>query len=118
MLLLAARPSAAAQEKIENRVFGGQPERGAALIRTYACEASHVIPAIRGSRGIVGPPLDDVARRAFIAGQMPNRPAELVRWLRSPPMIAPETAMPDMGISEQEAKDIAPYRYSLTEVRR
>ena len=76
-----------------------------------------MIPGIRGSRGIVGPPLGGFARRAFIAGQMPNRPDELVRWLRNPPMIAPQTAMPDMGITEQDAKDIAAYLYSLTEVR-
>ncbi|HEX6397344.1 MAG TPA: hypothetical protein VFZ95_07975, partial [Steroidobacteraceae bacterium] len=64
-------------------------------------------------RGRVGPPLTNFAQRAFIAGQVPNSPETLVRWIQNPPSIVPNTAMPVLGISEGDARDIAAYLYTL-----
>jgi cytochrome c1 len=64
--------------------------------------------------GLVGPPLAGFAGRAYIAGRLPNRPDELVAWIRNPTLVDPETAMPDMGLSEEEAKHVAAYLYTLS----
>lgn len=91
----------------------GDPARGAALIRAAGCGACHSIPGIRGARGLVGPPLDRMARRTFIAGVLPNTPSNMIRWVREPQAILPGNAMPDPGIRQDQARDIAAYLYTL-----
>jgi len=49
----------------------------------------------------------------MIAGELPNVPDNLVRWIMNPPAIEPGTAMPDLGLSKQQARDIAAYLYTL-----
>ena len=93
---------------------GGDPERGRQLIRaTYGCGACHVIPGVAGAYGKVGPPLDFWAERVYIAGNLPNQPPYLVRWLRDPQAVEPGTAMPNLGVTEIDARDIAAYLYTL-----
>jgi cytochrome c2 len=94
-------------------VIGGDPRSGAALIATYGCTACHQVPGIALATGTVGPPLAGFARRAYIAGRLPNRPMMLTAWLRDPPAIDPETAMPALGLTETEALDVAAYLYTL-----
>jgi cytochrome c len=94
-------------------VAGGDPQRGKASIERYGCVACHAIPGIPGHGSNVGPPLTKIARRAYVGGVLPNLPDEMVRWLRNPPEVDPRTAMPNLGISEMEAKDIAAYLYTL-----
>ncbi|GGG23948.1 hypothetical protein GCM10010964_10150 [Caldovatus sediminis] len=77
------------------------------------CGACHRIPGVRNARAMVGPPLDAFAQRGYVAGVLPNRPANLLAWLRNPPAINPMTAMPDLGLTEAEARDIAAYLYTL-----
>lgn len=93
--------------------IAGDPVRGKAAIRTYGCGSCHVIPGIPGADGRVGPPLDRTARGAYIAGLVPNTPEAMVRWLQEPEAIAPDTAMPDTGVSEADAYDITAYLYTL-----
>lgn len=97
----------------ELRVIGGDPQAGRAVIASYDCGVCHTIPGVRGARGTVGPPLTAFGRRTLIAGSLPNRPDMLVRWIRDPPALEPDTAMPSMGVSEQEARHIAAYLYTL-----
>jgi cytochrome c len=94
---------------------GGDSHRGAALIDQYRCGACHYIPGIHDARGMVGPPLMFFGQRTFIAGEVPNSPENLVQWIRSPKSIEPGTAMPELGLSEQEARDVAAYLYTLRE---
>lgn len=82
-------------------------------MRTYGCPACHVIPGVREARGMIGPPLTAFSQRAYIAGQYTNRPELLVRWIVNAPMLAPETAMPNMGVTPDEARHIAAYLYTL-----
>jgi cytochrome c len=96
------------------RVLGGDPEAGARVIARLACGVCHQIPGIPGARGIVGPPLGGFARRAYIGGVVPNEPAELARWIRDAPSIAPDTAMPALPLDEREARDAAAYLYTLS----
>ena len=92
---------------------GGDADRGKALILQFDCGSCHTIPGVRGARGLVGPPLLWFARRTFIAGLLPNSPANLVTWIRAPRSIEPRTAMPAVGLSEQQARDVAAYLYTL-----
>lgn len=92
---------------------GGNPQTGRTLIRHYGCGTCHVIPGISGADGLVGPPLNKFSRRTFIAGELPNTPHNLVRWLMNPPAVQPHNAMPDLGVTKQQARDIAAYLYTL-----
>lgn len=92
---------------------GGNAARGAKWIRAYGCGACHIVPGIRGADGVVAPPLTQFARRTFIAGEVANTPGNLVRWIRKPQHIEPRTAMPALGVTEQQARDIAAYLYEL-----
>lgn len=91
----------------------GNPQRGADLIRSYGCGSCHTIPGIYTARGVVGPPLFFFSRRTMIAGELPNSPDNLVRWLQHPKTVEPHTAMPDLGLSTDQAQDIAAYLYTL-----
>jgi cytochrome c2 len=91
----------------------GDPGRGALYIEQMGCGSCHIIPGIAGARGLVGPPLDYMGKRIFIAGLLRNTPANMVTWLRDPQEIVPGNAMPDMGLSEEQARDITAYLYTL-----
>lgn len=91
----------------------GNASRGAALIANYGCGGCHVIPGITGAQGVVGPPLDAIGRRVFIAGVLRNSPENMTAWLEEPQRFAPGNAMPNMGISHQDAQDITAYLYTL-----
>jgi cytochrome c len=93
-------------------VAGGAPERGKTLILRYGCAACHFIPGIPGHGANVGPPLANLGSRAYVAGVLPNTPENLVLWLRNPPQVDPRTAMPNLGVSQGEAADIAAFLYS------
>lgn len=95
------------------RVIGGDPEIGIALVGHYGCGSCHEIPGVSGASGTVGPPLQRFGRRTYIGGTLPNRPENLTRFLQDPPALAPGTAMPNLGLSEQEARDVAAYLYTL-----
>jgi cytochrome c len=95
------------------RLTGGDPARGQRLMRHYGCAGCHEIPGVRGADGRVGPSLDHVAGRLYIAGVLPNSAANMLRWIEDPPSQAPGTAMPRTGASGQQARDIAAYLYTL-----
>ncbi len=92
---------------------GGDAKRGAQVITQYRCGACHMIPGIRDAHGLVGPPLMMFGRRTFIGGEAPNTPENLVRWIQSPQSIEASTAMPTLGLTEQQARDAAAYLYTL-----
>jgi cytochrome c len=94
-------------------IAGGDPTRGKIQIAAYGCGSCHVIPGVSGANGLAGPPLTHFAQRAFIAGQVPNNSQFLVRWISVPQSIEPGTAMPNLGVSEAKARDIAAYLYTL-----
>ena len=100
-------------EKPIRVVAGGDPETGEHLITKFGCGSCHVVPGIKGANGMVGPPLDHFARRAFIAGEVSNETDYLIRWLEVPQAIEPGTAMPNLGVSEGQARSIAAYLYTL-----
>ena len=92
---------------------GGHSDRGIKVIAEYRCGACHVIPGIRGANGVFGPPLNRMAVRSYIAGIFPNNPANLTRWVMSPRVMKPKTAMPDLGVTDPQAQDVTAYLETL-----
>lgn len=95
------------------RVAGGEVNRGRLLLAQYQCGACHQIADVAAARGQLAPPLDGYGQRSYIAGSLPNTPETLVRWLVDPSALKPGTAMPAMGVSEEDARHMAAYLYSL-----
>lgn len=94
-------------------VLGGDPDRGRKALRAYGCGKCHVIPGVRGATGLVAPPLTHFGHRAYIAGVLSNEPEHLVVWIQDPKGVHGRTAMPDLGVDEPDARDIAAYLYTL-----
>ncbi len=92
---------------------GGNPEAGKQHIIRYGCNGCHSIPGVRDAKGLVGPPLDHMANRVYVAGELPNTTNHLMQWIEHPHEIHPKTAMPEMGVSDSDARDIAAYLYTL-----
>ena len=92
---------------------GGKPADGKRLIRVYRCGECHTIPGIPGAQGVFGPPLNFIGRRAVIAGNFANSPDNLEHWIESPPTMKPGTAMPELGVTSRQARDITAYLYTL-----
>lgn len=92
---------------------GGDAARGQLAINQYGCGKCHTIPGIRGAHGVVGPPLAKLGERTIIGGNFPNTPSTLARWVHSPTSMKPKTAMPDLGLTEQQSRDVAAYLETL-----
>jgi cytochrome c len=90
---------------------GANAGLGAAKIEQYGCGSCHTIPGVPGARAHVGPPLTAFNRRTYIAGKLANDPANLELWIMHPHSVRPDTAMPEMGVTKNDAADIAAYLY-------
>lgn len=90
----------------------GDAHRGAVLINYYGCGGCHEIPGIPNAVGMVGPPLNGMARRIYIAGVLRNTPDNLEHWIEDPQSVVPGNVMPKMGIGPEDARDITAYLYT------
>ena len=107
------RPSRTQVERAATLTNGGDARLGQIEIRKYGCNTCHEISGVPGARGLIGPRLDGIGQRYYIAGELPNTPDNLMRWIEHPRQVEPHTAMPEMGVSEQDGRDIAAYLYTL-----
>jgi len=110
------RPLSSATDDSANRLTtagGGDPRRGRHLLLQYGCDVCHEIPGVVGASMPVGPPLDHMGLHNFIGGVLQNTPGNLVRWIRTPQKFVPDGAMPDLGVTDRDAIDIAAYLESL-----
>ncbi len=88
-------------------------ERGRFAIQQYACVTCHTIPGIVGANAPVGPPLAKFALRRFIAGHLQNTPENVAAFLQAPQQVKPGGAMPDLQVSERDARDMAAWLATL-----
>lgn len=93
--------------------FGGHAERGALVIAHAGCGQCHVIPGIADAVGKSGPPLTGFGPHTTVAGLLPNTAESLTHWIRDPQSVLPGNVMPDLGLTEQQARDIAAYLHTL-----
>jgi cytochrome c len=94
-------------------IAGASIKRGRQSLAGFGCGSCHTIDGVTGAHGRVGPPLTGVASRSIIAGELANTPENMVRWIRDPQAVEPNTAMPNLGVSEQTARDMVAYLYTL-----
>ena len=91
---------------------GGDPSRGEAMFIQYGCGSCHALKNVRTATGMVGPPLDGVALRVIIGGHLANSPTNMEQWIRDPQHVSPGTAMPDLNVGENDARDITAFLYT------
>lgn len=92
-------------------ITGGNVDRGQRLFSAYGCGGCHSLAGVPQARGLVGPSLDGIGSRAILAGRLENKPDNLMRWIGDPQSVAPGTAMPRLGVGEQDQRDIAAFLY-------
>ena len=98
----------------ESRVVrGASPAAGKDQIVRYGCGACHQIPGIKNASGLVGPPLIQFGKRGTIAGFFANTPDNLINWVDNPQAMLPGNDMPDLGVTKDEARNIAAYLENL-----
>lgn len=87
--------------------------RGQLLLEQYDCGRCHVIPGVRRANGTLGPSLASFAHRVYLAGEVPNQPEALRRWIPHPSSLVPDTLMPDQPMPAAHARDMGAYLMSL-----
>jgi cytochrome c2 len=93
---------------------GGSVARGKLAFARYGCGGCHILSGIAQAHGGVGPPLDGIGGRGIIAGKLENKPDNLEMWLQNPQKITPGTAMPNLGVTPSDARDLAALLYTRT----
>lgn len=103
-----ARKPTTPQEEAGQKVFSGK-----------GCVACHSIAGVAelapGARSMTsGPNLTHVGMRTGIAANtLKNTPENLAKWVKNPQAVKPGAIMPNLGLSDQEAADVATYLTSL-----
>jgi cytochrome c2 len=100
-------------EQIAAAATGGSARRGAAAVARYGCGSCHIIPGVSGASGLAGPPLAGIGNRIYIAGVLQNTAPNMIRWIENPPGVDEYTVMPNLGVTHEDAVDIAGYLYTL-----
>jgi cytochrome c2 len=111
-LVLAALAGCTREPPETDPLTGGNPRVGQQLIARYGCAACHEIKGIAHADSKVGPSLTEMRSQSYVAGVLPNSAANLVKWIQHPRAIDPKTAMPELGVSEVEARNMAAYLYN------
>jgi cytochrome c len=107
------RRGVAATEREATQLTGGHPVAGRETMIALGCVACHTVPGFFGTKPQVGPPLAGFALRPFVAGAIENTPDKLMQFIRDPRSVAPRSAMPKLPMSEQQARDLAAFLYTL-----
>jgi len=102
----AAAQKAAAPEP------SGDAAEGKSVFARSACVGCHTIRGV--SAGALGPDLSHFgSRELFGAGLWPTTVDNVVAWLKDPPALKPGSRMPNLHLSDAEAKALAVYLTSL-----
>jgi len=85
---------------------------GKAVFAKSACVGCHTIAGV--SSGGLGPNLSHFGGRATLAaGMWPNTPDNVAAWVRDPQRLKPGAKMPELGLTEDQAKALAAYLTGL-----
>lgn len=88
--------------------------RGKTLAGQYGCNVCHITPGLEGPQGVLGPSLEGLGTRPKIAdGTVDNTPENLAKYIESPRTLYPDGTMPALGMSTDEARDIAAFLLTL-----
>jgi cytochrome c len=112
LLVLAALAGCSKTPPASEPLTGGNPRVGQQLIARYGCGACHQIKGVAHADSRVGPSLKEIRDQGYVAGVLPNSADNLVKWIIHPRAVRPDTAMPELSVSQREARDMAAYLYS------
>jgi len=94
---------------------GGNAERGKELVNTIGCKGCHVIGddvRMRQARGFSY----DVAPELSRAGSKLD-PDWMYEWIKNPRQYRPATRMPNLRLTDQEARDVVSYLMTMKDDR-
>jgi cytochrome c len=83
------------------------------LLKEFGCASCHVIPGVAASMSPAAPSLEGLGRRVYVAGILPNTLENVSLWIQAPQDVDPLTAMPDLGVSPDQARQMAAYLMEL-----
>jgi len=112
LLLLAYTTRADWNPELEPTGYMGNVARGEMLVSAYGCPSCHQLPDAP-AQGLVGPPLNDIASRSYIAGHFANHEIWMTLWIEHPQQLEPGTAMPELNVGRRDALDMAAYLATL-----
>lgn len=95
------------------RAQAGDQFADARQLISARCGSCHRVPGVPGATGRVGPSLDGIGRQQIIAGYFPNSRDNMIGWISHPHRLLPGNAMPDTGLTPDQASRIADYLYTL-----
>jgi cytochrome c oxidase subunit 2 len=97
-----------------NRLIDPNTKKGRETFLSLACVGCHTVQGTSAS-GKVGPELTHVASKKSIAGGVlsPVDEANLTKWLKNPPAVKPGTLMPNLGLSDEQVRDIVQWLLTL-----
>src|SRR3954447_13157084 len=109
-----SRYEAADLRRQAEAMTGGSVRKGELAFAKYGCGGCHTARGRPQASGMVGPPLDGGGARAIIGGRLENKPDNLELWIQDPQKVSPGTAMPNLGVTNGDARDIAAFLYTRT----
>jgi cytochrome c oxidase subunit 2 len=84
--------------------------QGEKLFAAKGCVGCHSLVAVNPPKGLLGPNLANVGARTWIAaGTLENTDANLAKWIRNPQEWKQGVLMPNLGVTEDEAKALVAY---------
>lgn len=112
LAMLAAASGCESKPSQQPAASRAESERGRVALAAYGCAACHSIKGMHAPERTVGPPLEHIVKNSYIAGVLPNNADAMTRWIMAPRRVSPGTAMPDLGVTAEEARAMAAYLYS------
>jgi cytochrome c len=92
--------------------LGGDVDRGREALLRHGCGNCHAIPGVTEIESLTAPSLTNIGKRWYIAGILPNTPANMVLWIRDPQSIDPQTPKPVLELPDNEIRDMVAYLYA------
>jgi len=90
----------------------GDAVQGKDVFARNACVGCHTIRGV--SAGTLGPDLTHFGGRAlFGAGLWPTNPENVAAWVKDPPALKPGAKMPNLHLSDADARAVAAYLVGL-----
>ena len=91
----------------------GDPERGRTAFVDKSCTQCHTLRGVPAATGIIGPNLTNIALRPTLTeANFPNNPDQMARWIIDPATMKPGTIMPNLGVTDAQARDLVAFLYS------
>ena len=118
--MLAALPLAllcacADKSDAPRQIVGADAAEGLRIVEQVGCASCHIVPGVAWPEGRSGGSLSGFGARPLISGRLPNQPDVLVQWIINAPSLDPSTGMPPMPLTQDQARDVAAYLYTLDE---